>query len=322
MRWYLSASLLVALLVSAAHVLADDQVQPADDATAFPVAILPFKERGDDVQGLGDKVTDLLFASLLTKPDLFLVDREDLGKMLAEQELNISGAVNAAQAAKVGQLTGAKILVTGSVLQVENTIVLVAKIIGTETTRVVGASVKGGASDELTALADDLGKQVGEQIVARAGDLVAKPVAPKDRIASIGQALADARRPSVRVKIDERHVGQATIDPAAETEIAMLCKETGFTLLDDKQAVETAPDVIITGAGFSEFAGRVGNLTSVKARVEVKAVDRKSGKVLAIDRQTAVVVDLSEQIAGKTALQEAAAIIAERMLPKLVSNGK
>ena len=36
-------------------------------------------------------------------------------------------------------------------------------------------------------------------------------------------------------------------------------------------------------------------------------MDRQTGKVLAVDRQTVVVVDLSEQIAGKTALQLAAA---------------
>ena len=57
---------------------------------------------------------------------------------------------------------------------------------------------------------------------------------------------------------------------------------------------------------------------SVRARVEVKAVDRKTGRVLAADRQTVRAVDLSEQVAGKAALQEAAADIAERLLPKLV----
>jgi hypothetical protein len=56
----------------------------------------------------------------------------------------------------------------------------------------------------------------------------------------------------------------------------------------------------------------------VKARLEVKAIDRASGEVIAVERQTRVAVDLSEQIAAKTALQEAAADIAERLLPKLV----
>jgi hypothetical protein len=41
-----------------------------------------------------------------------------------------------------------------------------------------------------------------------------------------------------------------------------------------------------------------------------------------MDRQTAVAVDLSEQLAGKAALQEAAAVLAERMLPKLVRDAQ
>ena len=74
------------------------------------------------------------------------------------------------------------------------------------------------------------------------------------------------------------------------------------------------------GRGFSEFAMRRGNIVSVKARLEVKAIDRQRDQVVAIDRQTAVEVDLTEQIAGKKALQNAAAAIAERMLRKLVKD--
>jgi ribosomal protein L14 len=63
-------------------------------------------------------------------------------------------------------------------------------------------------------------------------------------------------------------------------------------------------------------------MVSVRARVEVKVVDRKTGRVIAVDRQTALVVDLSEQVAGKAALQAAAADLAERLLPKIVTPAK
>jgi len=51
--------------------------------------------------------------------------------------------------------------------------------------------------------------------------------------------------------------------------------------------------------------------------VEVKA-HKRTGEILAVDRQTSVAVDLAEQTSAKTALQNAAMELAERLLPKLV----
>lgn len=288
--------------------------------TIYPVAVLPFTERGADVKELGSKISDLLFARLSSEPELTLVDREDLKKTIAEQELNISGAVNPAEANKVGQLTGAKILVTGSVMQIENTLYLVAKVIGTETSRVFGARAKGGATDDMSKLTDSIGDQITKIIADQSTKLVGKPLTREDRVASIKQKLGNAKLPVIRVHIEERHVGQATIDPAAETELALIATEAGFEAMDSESKKKNV-DVMITGEGFSEFGMRISNFVSVKARVEIKAVDRQTGKLLAIDRQTSVALDLSEQVAGKTALQEASALIAERLLPKLATKG-
>jgi TolB-like protein len=283
----------------------------------YPTAIFPFAERGSGVKGYGSKVSDILFAQLVINPDLILVDREELNKTLGEHELNLSGMVNSAQAVQVGQLTGAKLLITGSVIEADKTLYLVAKIIGTETSRVLGESVKGRTTDEIGPLVEQLAEKVAAKIAEGAGTLVAKVVTREDRIAALRKSIGDAKRPAVLVSITERHVGQATIDPAAETEIALLCKETGFEVLDAAAGRKGAA-IIIKGEGFSEFAMRRGNLVSVKARLEVKAIDLATDKIIAIDRQVAVEVDLTEQIAGKKALQKAAAMIAERMLPKLV----
>jgi TolB-like protein len=284
----------------------------------YPTALLTFEERGANAAGYGAKVSDLLFARLAAKPDLYLVDRAELKTVLEEQALNLSGAVKAGEATRVGQLTGARILVTGSVLQVDKTLYLVAKIIGTETSRVVAASVDGKASDELGPLVDKLADAVAEKVGKQAYKLVAPRLPKRDRIAALNRELKKARRPTVWVQVRERHVGHPTIDPAAQTEVSRYCKETGFEVLDPEDGVRSRADVFLTGEGMSEFAMRLGNLVSVKARVELKAVDRQTGKVLAADRQTVVVVDVTEQVAGKTALQEAAARLAERVLPQIV----
>ena len=293
-----------------------------DERAVYPVAILPFQERGRDTAELGGQVTDLLFAQLVVNPDMYLVEREDIKKLFDEQELNLSGLVNQTQATQVGYLTGAKIIVTGSVLIVGDKLYLVAKIIGTETSRVLGASAKGKVDDDLDGLVESLAEDVATTISEQAKKLVAEPVTHEDRVEAIAKDLGKGKRPTVWIDIPERHVGQTTIDPAAQTELTLICRELGFEVIDRKEGNRNAADVLLIGEGFSQFAARHGNLISVKARLEVKALDRATGKVLAVDRQVSVAVDLAEQIAGKTALQEAAATIAGRLLPKIVKSDK
>lgn len=295
------------------------QENPKDKVpVVYPAALFPFEERGAGVKDYGVKVMDLLFAKLAANPDLYLVDRTDLKKTLQELELNLSGAVKTSEANKVGQFTGAKLLVSGSVIQVDKKTYLVAKIIGTETSRLVGVSVDGKSSDELGPLVEKLADKVSEAIAKNSVKLVAKVVSKADRLAALKSKLKKGPRPVLMIQISERHLGAPRVDPAAETEVSKFCQETGFTLIDPEEGNKGQAAILIKGEGLSELASRTGNLVAVKARVEIKAIERKSGKVLAVDRQTALKVDLAENIASKSALQEAAAILAERILPKLV----
>lgn len=325
-RWLIAACAVAMIAtLSPSPAFSDDKDEQSQKGAGkvvvpVPVAVVMFQDRGGkDNKLMGAKVTDLLFAELVAKPEMFLVDREELSKVLTEQELNQSGAVNPELAIQIGQLTGAKVLVTGSVVQVESNLYLVAKIIGTETTRVLGASVKGKADDELGRMVEKLASAIAETITTKSDQLIAKTVKKEDRLAALQKALGDKKRPSVVVSVRERHVTQGVIDPAAQTELEWYAKETDFPVVDRQEGDKSDADILLVGEGFSEFGGRFGNLASVKARLEVKAIDRRTGRVLAVDRQTTVTLDLTEQVAGKTALQDAAAKVAERLLPKLVN---
>ena len=124
------------------------------------VAIFDFESKDEAVRDLGPKVAALLNAHLSAEPQIITVERTELEKVLGEQELGLSGTVSPDTAAKVGHLTGAKVLVTGRVFKADKELILVAKIIGTETSRVYGELVKGTAAASITDLSSELAKKI------------------------------------------------------------------------------------------------------------------------------------------------------------------
>ncbi|HMP90281.1 MAG TPA: CsgG/HfaB family protein [Kiritimatiellia bacterium] len=292
-------------------------VSPMLRADVVPLAIFPFDERGPETRGMGSAVSDLLFAELVSDPEIFIVERAQLNKAADELSLNLSGAVAQDQALAVGRLIGARVLVLGSVIDAGSSLHIVARMVGTETSRVLGESVKGRSDVDVSTLIEELGQKIRANLKTRADELLPPVQSTEDRIASINAQLGTATRPSVAVKIAERHVGQSNVDPAAQTELERLLVATGFNVLDASQGLPGDADIYLTGEGFSEYGIRRGELLSVKARVEIKAVVRETGAVLASEAEQTVSIDVSEHIAGKTALEEAAARIAERMLPRL-----
>jgi hypothetical protein len=261
-------------------------------------------------------VATLINADLSAQPDIITVERAELEKVLGEQELGLSGTVSADSAAKVGQLTGAKVLVTGRVFKVENQTLMVAKVIGTETSRVYGELVQGPATSSVTDLASNLAVKVAAVITEKGDTLVAKVPTRDERIAKIKQALDGKKLPVVSVKISEQHYGAHIIDPATETELALILQQCGFKLADASSTLK--PAVEISGEAFSAFGMQKGNLISCKSRVELKVRDVATGNILAEDRQSSVGVDIAEQTAAKTALQNAADELATRVIPKTV----
>jgi hypothetical protein len=280
------------------------------------VAVFDFDSKDEGVRDLGSKVATLLNANLSADPQILTVERADLEKVLGEQELGLSGTVTPDSAAKVGKLTGAKVLVTGRVFKADDELIIVAKIIGTETSRVYGEMVKGRGSASLTDMSAELAKKIAADVTQKADTLIATAMTPEQQIEKIKKELGHKKRPTVSVKITEQHIGQHVIDPAAQTEFSLILERCGFPLKDEGS--DERAQVEITGEAFSEFGLRKGNLQSCRGRIEIKVRDHATGEIIAVDRQTSVAVDVAEHIAAKTALQNGAAQLAARILPQLV----
>ena len=309
---YRLLSILVSLLGAATSVHAA--------ATLPSVAVFDFDSKDEAVRDIGPKVAALIGAHLSADPNLILVERAELEKALGEQELGLSGTVSSETAAKVGHLTGAKVLITGKVFRADRDLMLVAKIISTETSRVYGELARGLATGSLDELAAQMAQKISVTVTARLDTLVVTLPSHEDRVEALKKVLKDVKRPVISVRIPERHYGGAIADPAAETELGLILQQCGFTLVDEKS--DQKADIEITGEAFSAQAIRRGNLISCKARVELKAQNRVDGKILAVDRETSVAVDVAEQTAAKSALQNAAAELASRLVPKLAGAAK
>ena len=161
------------------------------------VAVFDFESHDEAVRDLGPKIATLVNANLSADPQINTVERAELDKALGEQELSLSGTVSSESAAKVGQLTGAKVLVTGRVFKAEDQTIIVAKIIGTETGRVYGEVVNGKPGAAITDLAVELAKKIAADVEQKGDTLVAKVVTPEERVDRIKKALGDKPRPVV-----------------------------------------------------------------------------------------------------------------------------
>ncbi len=84
------------------------------------VAVLDFVNQAE-IGGskLGSAVADMLINQLFRSGRFILVERSGLDRILQEQALGQSGAVNEATAAQVGQLLGADCLILGTVMEAQ-----------------------------------------------------------------------------------------------------------------------------------------------------------------------------------------------------------
>ncbi len=124
-----------ALALIAAPALAQDDTRPT-------VAVLPFVNSAigasnAELAPLSKGIADLLLTEMAQNTGIRVVERENIQKLIEEQNLGRDGRVDDATAARIGKLLGAKHMVTGSfITDRSGTMVITLKSVDTETGRI------------------------------------------------------------------------------------------------------------------------------------------------------------------------------------------
>ena len=126
------------------------------------VAVFNFEVKGggESYASLGSDIPGALAEAFLKGGRLVPVERAELEKILAEQELALSGLVDEATAARIGRLAGAKYALLGSASVIGDQVRLSCRLIDIETAEIVFASSEYGGTKDLYSILDKLASKV------------------------------------------------------------------------------------------------------------------------------------------------------------------
>ena len=284
--------------------------QAAEEAAPILVptsAVLPFEARGRQAENdqAGKSVSDLLFVTLLENGAANLVERAELDKALNELHLSAVGLVAPESQLQLGRLIGAKILISGSLFETGGKKYVVAKVIGTETSRVLGCSVNG--RDDYVDLAPELAAKVAKVLEKDVDKLLPAKMTARSALDKLSEVQGN-RRP-VYLSISE-DIQLSAPDPASEIELKKLLLALGFEVVGSRSEAAFA---IICEAVASN-AGQYQKFSSASARVELSVYSGKDNQLLASGAAKETVASATYIIAAKDAIAQATLRLAGQLL--------
>lgn len=105
------------------------------------VAVFDFTDLDGNTSLLGKYVAEELSVELTQSANgIEVVDRSHLSAILREHKMSEQGLTDPATAKQLGQFTGADVIVTGSLTNVGDAVLIVAKALSTDSARIIGAS--------------------------------------------------------------------------------------------------------------------------------------------------------------------------------------
>ena len=145
-------------------------VSPVCAAVKTRIAIVDLDSQGDKAKQdeLGTMASQLLTTEFVKGGRFDVIERQALKKIVEEQQLGLSGLVDANTAAQLGRVLGATYIVTGSVISYPRGMDLVVKIVETESASIkVADRLSAGTSSALFRKIPGFVSQITDQFPLR-----------------------------------------------------------------------------------------------------------------------------------------------------------
>src|ERR1041384_259941 len=154
-----------------------------------------YGQQKEDYDALERGMAGMLISEVAVNPPVRVVERENLQHLVDEQNLGAAGRVDAATAAKIGKIVGAKYAILGSFIDLYGDFKVDVRVVNVETTEIVKTESVRMQRDHLFDIVRNLGaslnkdlnlpplpRQVSEQHMSR-------PVVPTEALTYYSRAL-------------------------------------------------------------------------------------------------------------------------------------
>lgn len=123
------------------------------------IAVLDFEVIGDKLEttDMGAILSEWFITSIVKSGRFDVVERAMLQKIISEQKLSSTGLIDEDSATKLGKLLGVKVIISGSVLKIHDSIEINSRVISVESGSIIAAdNIRGSANSDLHLLVDEL----------------------------------------------------------------------------------------------------------------------------------------------------------------------
>ena len=223
---------------------------PEPEMAEIPVAVASFSSAANvrEADTVRRAVVDALISYLSQFNGVRVVERERISEALQDLRMSSEGMIDQATALQLGKMTGARVIVTGNILEIGGELAITARLINTETSELVATRAT-GSRGTLLAVTDDLAAKVADRLIEESGSVLGRATDLSEQRAArqkqeLRQQLQGRQLPRLLVLLPETHLDRVVPDPAGETELVDWLRTCGFPVASAEYAGIEVPTAV------------------------------------------------------------------------------